>query len=94
MSVIDKLEILDIAKLLVGQDLKYWGSDLQVFNGSSGWHRDIFSYPSFLKVGIYLHQEMGDVSNFLCIPGTHNRLSSYAIGAGMGLEWPKGAGFK
>ena len=74
---------------LMGDDFVYKGSDGNIFNNPTPWHRDYLIRTRSAKVLIYLEQNDELSGAIRMIPGTHFVDDSYSSSVGDALTWPE-----
>jgi hypothetical protein len=82
-----KLQVL--ASALLGHDFVYKGSDGNIFNGPTPWHRDYLIRTRSAKMLIYLENNDEDGGALRVIPGTQFVDDKYSSLIGQALTWPE-----
>lgn len=89
------VSLLELEKLqalmsgLLGDDFLYKGSDGNLFQTSSTWHRDYLIRTKSCKMLIYLEPSDHRSGAFRAIPGTHFVDDAYSNFLGDALTWPE-----
>jgi ectoine hydroxylase-related dioxygenase (phytanoyl-CoA dioxygenase family) len=87
LLILPKLNSLISA--LMGDDFVYKGSDGNIFNNPTPWHRDYLIRTRSAKVLIYLEHNDERSGAIRMIPGTHFVDDSYSSFVGDALTWPE-----
>lgn len=82
-------KLSNLISALMGDDFVYKGSDGNIFNNATPWHRDYLIRTRSAKLLIYLEPNDESSGAIRMIPGTHFVDDTFSGLIGQGLTWPE-----